>query len=126
MSTFHAVVRIDHQSAEILQFDTEHVQAQKIKAHSHHTAQHGSAVRTQHEFFGTVCDAVAGIPELLIAGSHTAQADFRHYVEKHRHALMPHILAWETIDHPTTPQLVALAREVFLKIDRMNGLPTPG
>lgn len=125
MSTFHAVVRIDHQSAEILQFDTEHVQAQKIKAHSHHTAQHGSAVRTQHEFFGTVCDAVAGIPELLIAGSHTAQADFRHYVEKHRPALAPHILAWETIAHPTTPQLVALARQVFLKLDRMNGLPTP-
>ncbi|MBT9489279.1 MAG: hypothetical protein IV093_17380 [Rubrivivax sp.] len=125
MSTFHAVVRIDHQSAEILQFDTEHVQAQKIKAHSHHTAQHGSAVRTQHEFFGTVCDALAGIPELLIAGSHTAQADFRHYVDKHRPALLPHILAWETVDHPTTPQLVALARAVFLKIDRMNGVPTP-
>ncbi len=125
MSTFHAVVRIDHQSAEILQFDTDHVQAQKIKAHSHHTAQHGSAVRTQHEFFGAVCDALVGIPELLVAGSHTAQADFRHYVDKHRPALAPHILAWETIDHPTTPQLVALARQVFLKLDRMNGLPTP-
>lgn len=125
MSTFHAVVRIDHQSAEILQFDTAHVQAQKIKAHSHHTAQHGSAVRTQHEFFGAVCDALAGIPELLVAGSHTAQADFRHYVGKHRPALLPHILAWETVDHPTKPQLLALARAVFLKIDRMQGVPTP-
>ena len=60
MTMFHAVVWIDHQSAQILQFDAEHVQAQKVKAHSHHTAQHGSTVRTEHEFFGHVCDALVG------------------------------------------------------------------
>jgi stalled ribosome rescue protein Dom34 len=125
MTTFHAVVRIDHQAAEILQFDTEHVQAQKVKAHTHHTAQHGSGVRTEHEFFGHVCDALDGIPEVLVAGSHKAQADFKHYVEKHRPALVKHILGYETVDHPTTPQLVALARQVFLKLDRMSGTPTP-
>ena len=125
MTTFHAVVRIDHQTAEILQFDAEHVQAQKVKAHSHHTAQHGSAVRTGHEFFGEVCDALAGITEVLVAGSHTVQADFRHYVEKHRPALAKQIVAYETVDHPTTNQLVALARRFFLKYDRMSGTPTP-
>ncbi len=51
MTLFHAVVWIDHQSAQVLQFDAEHVQASKVKAHSHHTPQHGSEVRTQHEFF---------------------------------------------------------------------------
>ncbi len=125
MTTFHAVVRIDHQTAEILQFDAEHVQAQKVKAHTHHTAQHGSAVRTGHEFFGQVCDALAGIPEVLVAGSHTALADFRHYVQKHRPALVPHIVAYETVDQPTGNQLVALARRFFLKHDRMSGTPTP-
>lgn len=125
MTTFHAVVRIDHQAAEILQFDAEHVQAQKVKAHSHHTAQHGSGVRTSHEFFGEVCDALAGIPEVLVAGSHTTLADFRHYVGKHRPALAPHVVAYEAVDHPTTNQLVALARRFFLKYDRMQGTPTP-
>ncbi len=125
MTSFHAVVRIDHQNAEILQFDAEHVESQKIKTHTHHTAQHGSKVRTEHEFFGEVCDALSDIPELLVAGSHTAQADFRHYVEKHRPALVPHILAYETVDQPTSGQLVALARKTFLKIDRMRGTPTP-
>jgi hypothetical protein len=38
MTMFHAVVWIDHQTAQVLQFDAEHVQAQKVKAHSHHTA----------------------------------------------------------------------------------------
>lgn len=125
MSLFHAVVWIDHQTAQVLQFDAEHVQAQKVKAHHHHTRQHASGVRTEHEFFGAVCDALAGITEVLVTGSRTAQADFRHYVEKHRPAVAPQIIGWETVDHPTDHQLVALARTYFLKADRMNGTPTP-
>ena len=68
MTHFHAVVWIDHQNAQILQFDAEQVQASKVKAHSHPTGQHGSGVRTQHEFFGQVCDALADIPEVLAVG----------------------------------------------------------
>ena len=30
MTLFHAVVWIDHQSAQILQFDAEHLQASKV------------------------------------------------------------------------------------------------
>lgn len=125
MTTVHAVVRLDHQSAEVLQFDAEHVQAQKVKAHSHHTAQHGSQVRTQHEFFGQVCDALQGIAEVLVAAGHTTQGDFKHYVEKHRPQLAPQIVGYETVGQPTTPQLIALARAYFLKLDRMSGTPTP-
>ncbi len=125
MPTLHAVAHVDHQLAQVLQFDAEHVQAQKVKAHTHHTRQHSSAVRTEHEFFGHVCDALAGIAEVLVAGSHTAQADFKHYVEKHRPALAPHILGYETVNQPTPAELVALARKMFLKIDRMAGTPTP-
>jgi len=125
MSLFHAVVWLDHQSAQVLQFDAEHVQAQKVKAHSHHTKQHGSAVRTEHEFFGEVCDALAGITEVLVTGSKTTQADFKHYVEKHRPALAPQVVGYETVDHPTENQLVAMARQYFVKVDRMNGTPTP-
>ena len=61
MALFHAVVWTDHQSAQVVQFDAEHLQAQKIRAHTHHTAQHGSIVRTEHEFFGEVCEALNGI-----------------------------------------------------------------
>jgi len=61
MPLFHAVVWTDHQNAQVLQFDAEHVVAGKIKTHSYHTAQHGSAVRSEHEFFGHVCDALVGV-----------------------------------------------------------------
>jgi stalled ribosome rescue protein Dom34 len=119
MSHSHAVVWIDHHSAQLLHFDAAHVEAQKVKARTDHTRQHGSGVRTEHEFFGEVCDALAGIHEVLITGSHTAQADFRRYVDKHRPALGPQIVGWETVDHPTEGQLLALARQYFLKHDRL-------
>lgn len=125
MSLFHAVVWIDHQKAQVLQFDAEHVQSQKVKAHSHHTAQHGSAVRSEHEFFGEVCDALKGISEVLVTGSRTSLADFRHYAEKHRAETAKQIVGYEAVDHPSEAQLVALARKYFLKYDRMAGTPTP-
>jgi stalled ribosome rescue protein Dom34 len=125
MTLFHAVVLVDHHSAQVLQFDAEHVQAQKVKAHRHLTRQHHSEVRSEHEFFGQVCDALDGIAEVLVTGSKTALADFRHYAEKHRPQAARAIVGYEVVDHPTEGQLVALARQYFLKYDRMAGTPTP-
>jgi stalled ribosome rescue protein Dom34 len=125
MPLFHAVVWIDHHSAQVLQFDSEQAQVQKVKAHTHHTRQHGSGVRTEHEFFGDVCDALTGITEVLVTGSHTAQSDFRHYVEKHRPAVARHIIGWETVDHPTEGQLLAFAKQYFVRHDRMVGRSAP-
>lgn len=125
MPLFHAVVWVDHQSAQILQFDADHVQASKVKTHSHPTPQHGSEVRTQHEFFGEVCDALDGIPEVLAVGPRTGLADFEHYARKHRAETAARVVAFEVVDHPSEKQLVALARKQFLKIDRMAGRPVP-
>jgi len=125
MPLFHAVVWLDHQQAKIHQFDQEKVETEKLKAHSHHTKQHGSAVRSEHEFYAEVCAALEGIKEILVVGSSTAQADFRHYVEKHRAALAPQVIGYEAVDHPSDKQLVAMARQYFLKYDRMAGTPSP-
>ncbi len=122
---FHAVVAIDHQQAQILQFDAEHVQASRVKASSRHSRTHGSGVRTEHEFYADVCAALAGIAEVLVTGSHTGLADLRHYVDKHRPAVGRQIVGWEVVDHPSEAQLVAMARRYFLKHDRMAGTPTP-
>ena len=120
MPLFHSVIWIAHHSAQVLQFDADQVQpARKVKAHTHHTRQHGSGIRTEHEFFGEVCDALAGVAEVLVTGSHTALADFRHYVDKHRPAVGKQIVGWETVDHPTEGQLVAFARQYFDKHDHI-------
>lgn len=125
MTRFHAVVFIDHHHADVLQFDPEHVEAQKIKASARHTKHHGNSVRTEHEFFAHVCDALDGIAEILITGSKTGLADFKHYADKHRAETAQRIVGYETVDHPSENQLIALARQYFLKYDRMAGTPTP-
>ena len=125
MTLFHAVVWIDHHSAQVLQFDTEHVIASKVRAHTHHTAQHGSEVRTEHEFFGEVCAALDGITEVLVVGPKTGVAAFQHYAEKHRSETARRIAGYDVVDHPSENQLIALARQWFLKHDRVAGIPTP-
>lgn len=124
MSHSHAVVWTDHQTAQVLQFDAEHMRAKKIRSHNHYTRQHGSAVRTEHEFFGEVCTAIDGIAEVLITGSHTAIADFRHYADKHRPPTAARIVGYEVVDHPSENQLVAAARKYFLKYDKTGTPPT--
>ncbi len=120
MSHSHAVVWTDHQTAKVLQFDAEHVRAAKVRGHKHYTRQHGSDVRTEHEFFGEVCAAIDGVAEVLITGSRTAIADFRHYAEKHRPHTAARIVGYEVVDHPTENQLVAAARKYFLKYDKLG------
>ena len=125
MSRTHAVLWTDHQAAEVLQFDAAHVESQKVRARTHYTRQHQSGVRTEHEFFSDVCSALASIDEVLVTGSRTAVADFRHYAEKHRPHVAARVAAYEVVDHPTEKQLVALARRYFLQHDRMKGVTNP-
>ena len=125
MPLFHAVVWADHQRAQVLQFDAEHVEARQVKIHTHHTRQHGSTVRSEHEFFGEVCDSLLGVGQVLITGGHTAQADFKHYAEKHRPAVAKLIVGYETVDQLSENQLVALARQYFVKSDEAASRATP-
>lgn len=37
MTLFHAVIHMDHHTAQIVQFDADHTQAQKIHEHTHNT-----------------------------------------------------------------------------------------
>ncbi len=120
MTLAHAVVWTDHHSANVVQFDADQALSKKVEEHAHKTPQHHSDVRTEHEFFGSVCDACDGISKLLITGSKTAIADFRHYVEKHRAPLGKQIVGYEVVDHPSDNQLVAMARTWFDNYARMN------
>jgi hypothetical protein len=125
MSITHAVVWTDHQAARVLRFDAEHVRAQKLHASSHYTRQHHSDVRTEHEFFGEICGALDGVDAVLVTGAHTSVADFRHYAEKHRPHVAARITGYEIVDHPSENELVALARQYFLKHERMRGITNP-
>lgn len=123
MPLFHAIAQIDHHHAAVIQFDSEHIEQRDVHDHRKFTRQHGSAVRTEHEFFGEVCDALEGIAEVLVVGGHASLADFYYYVDKHRPPTAKHIVGYLAVDHPTEHQLVALAQRHFAKYDQMAGTP---
>lgn len=83
----------------------------KVAVHRYDAGQHGAAVRSEHEFFAEVCESLESMTWVPIAGGRAAQVDFRRYLDKHRPAMLATIASWETIDHPTESQLLALARK---------------
>ncbi len=66
MSTFHAVVWLDHSEAHVVMFDREHMEAQRIKSRSHH--KHQGKTADNAAFFGDIATALAGTHEVLLAG----------------------------------------------------------
>jgi len=123
MPFFHAVLLIDHHTAKVLQFDAEQVEIETVFEKAIYTRQHNSEVRTEHEFFSEVCNALSGITEILVVGPHMAQADFRRNIEKHHFSVSRRIVGWETVDNPTDPQLVAFARRYFSEREREVASP---
>lgn len=115
MTLPYALLWLDHENAKVFHLDEENAESSRLHSHMHYTRQHGSNVRSVHEFFADVCDALAEVRFILVTGSKTAQADFRHYVEKHRPAVAKQIVDYVSVDRETDAQLVAMARKRLLK-----------
>lgn len=121
MSTFHAVVWIDHSEAHVVMFDREHMDAQRIKSRSHHKHQGKDAF--DPNFFPAVATALAGTHEVLLAGPGSARIEFRKWCDEHQPLIAKTIVESVAADHPSDGQLVALARQYFLRHDRMTADP---
>ena len=98
MSTFHAVVWMDHSEAHVVMFDREHMEAQRIRSRSHH--KHQGKTADNGSFFGDIARALSGTHEVLLAGPGIARNQFR------------------------DAQLVAMARQYFKKFDAMAADPS--
>ena len=121
MTTFHAVVWMDHQEAHVLMFDREHVQAQRIKSRTHHKHQGKSVDSTA--LFADVAKALQGTHEVLITGPGKARDEFRDWTQQHDAAVAHSIVDSVASDHPTDAQVVAMARQYFKKFDQMAADP---
>lgn len=123
MTTFHAVVWMDHSEAHVLMFDREHVEAQRVKARTHHKTKHGQP-GSDKAFFDEVAKAVEGAQEVLVTGPANAKIEFRDHCKHHAHAVDKAIVDVVSADHPTDNQLVSMARQYFLKYDQRAADPT--
>ena len=122
MSTFHAVVWMDHQEAHVVMFDREHVEAQRIQSRSHHKHQ-GKADDTA-AFFAEVAQALTDTHEVLVTGPGLARNEFRDWCAAHQKSTAAIIVDSIASDHPSDAQLVAMAKQYFKKYDAMAADPS--
>ena len=122
MSTFHAVVWMDHNEAHVVMFDREHIQAQRIKSRSHH--KHQGKVGDTVPFFQDIAKALSGTHEVLLTGPGLARQEFRTWCQQHQSATAQLIVDTIASDHPSDAQLAAMAKQYFKKFDTMNTDPS--
>lgn len=120
MTTFHAVVWMDHQEAHVLMFDREHVESQRIKSRSHH--KHQGKQNDTSALFADIAKALEGTHEVLVTGPGKARDEFRDWCRQH----YAHVNVVDSItsDHPSDAQVVAMARQYFKKFDNMSADPS--
>ena len=122
MSTFHAVVWMDHAEAHVLMFDREHVQGERVHSRSKHS--HQGKHTDNKAFYTEIVQALDGSHEVLLTGAGTARTEFKTWCDSHAKDCAHTIIENIPSDHPTDPQLIALAREYFVKFDKMAGDPS--
>jgi stalled ribosome rescue protein Dom34 len=118
----HAIVFLDHHQARIFHLDGTNKSDLKLKEagkretdNRHHT----DGKKPSHEaFFHAIAQGLKGANEILVVGPGTAKSEFKHHLEQHDAAVDQHVVAVESVDHPSEPQLLALAKRRFKAIDQ--------
>jgi hypothetical protein len=143
MSTYHAIVWLDRSEAHVIMFDREHVESQRIKSRSTHkatgghTGSHqgsgrGPGAQGHHSpagghnssddnYYHAVAESLKGVHEVLVTGPAQAKDEFKAHCERHDKDIAKAIVGVVSSDHPSDGQLVAMAKQYFLKHDRMQG-----
>jgi stalled ribosome rescue protein Dom34 len=115
-----AAVWIDHHEARIFHVDLEGFDERTLKAPAHHVHRHPKGATEahahpddEHRFFADVAKGLATAEEILVLGPSTAKSQFLKYLQDHARPLAGRVVAVETSDHPTDPQIVAHVRSHF-------------
>lgn len=120
----HAVIWIDHKEAHVFFFDkskNEIIRSNSPHPHLHHKANEIGSGNTplDTKFFKDVIESVAIVNQILIIGPSSAKIEFLKYASKHAPRTAENIVAVETVDHPTDPQVIRYANKYFLREDQM-------
>jgi stalled ribosome rescue protein Dom34 len=125
---FHyAVVWIDHREARVFHLAEGKPEAMVIRPdnptrHIHHKANSigsGHADEDQ-KFLHAVTEAVVDAREILITGPANEKDALAKHMRQYDPRIAEAIVGTETVDHPSDPELVALARRYFRAADRMR------
>lgn len=120
-----AVVWMNHAEAKIFRLlpgESPVVEKMEAEHRGHHMSHEPHKKHDMEKFFHDVAARLEGMGELLLIGPGTGKQEFRHHLEKHYYAkLAKAVVGVENADHPTDPQILALARKFFRSYDLYSG-----
>lgn len=110
-------ILIDSEHAKIFSFEAGEVTHHAYHRHEpqHHTGHTQDQEKKSEHFFHQVAEHLKGAEHLLLMGAGLGKEHFKTHLEGHHHELAKLIVGVDTVDHPTDNQIVAHAREAFLK-----------
>lgn len=114
------VVWVDREHAKLFQFSQEKMERKSFQARhfDHHTHRLDGLDQRRQEaaFFSDVVSHLSEAAKLLILGPGVAKHHFQNYLGEHFPILAKKVVACETVDHPTDPQIAAIARKFFNRV----------
>lgn len=127
MSHYHAVVWVDHEEAHVIHFNSEEAEQVLIRStlrrqHLHHKGGvigDGRGKQDDH-FFESIEAALGSAGEILVIGPANAKHELMDHMRSSARQLAGKVVGVEVADHPTDPQLVAMARRYFKAADRIR------
>jgi stalled ribosome rescue protein Dom34 len=115
-----AAVWIDHREANVVHVSPGKVDVLTVATPQHIHRRHPKGIDGAKEhpddaigFFAQVAKSLEGTESVLVVGPSTAKLDFIRYVHEHEHPLETRIVGVETVDHPSSNQLVAYVKRYF-------------
>lgn len=111
------VIWIDREHAKAFQVSAEKMERAQFASHQpdHHSHPHDALdhQRAERPLFEQVAHHVREAEKLLILGPGVAKHHFQNFLSEHYPAVARRIVACETVDHPSDPQIAAYARRFF-------------
>jgi stalled ribosome rescue protein Dom34 len=122
----HAIVWLDHHEAKVFfvarnsatEFDVATADPDSHLRHAEGSVT-GKRNPADTHFLHAIVEALKPAREWLIVGPGQAKLELVKHIHHHDAALSDHIIAVETVDHPTDRQIVAYARKYFTAADRL-------
>jgi hypothetical protein len=127
MQNCHAAIWIDHKHAEVIKFNRTEDSEQTIRhrdapAHIHHKAgcMGSGHVYEDNSYLSSVVEGIRDAEQILIVGPSQVKWQLKAFINSREPEIAKRVAAVETLDHPTEPELLALARSFFARADRMS------
>ena len=126
MQNCHAAIWIDHKHAEVIKFNRTEDSEQTIRhrdapAHIHHKAgcMGSGHVYEDNSYLSSVIDGIRDADQILIVGPSQVKWQLKSFINSREPEIAKRIAAVEPLDHPTEPEILALARNFFHAHARM-------